>query len=173
MARTVRELAERHGETVHLALYESGEVVYVDKAEGWRPIRSYTQLGGRAPAHCVATGKMLLSLQPDPEIDRLARTPLERYTDTTIVDPAALREELATVRDRGYAVNNGEWREGVGGVAVFLVAGPTGTGLALGFSGPVQRITENLDELVGELRAAVAASPYDGLPAPHPTGPRA
>ncbi|MEW2573901.1 IclR family transcriptional regulator [Streptomyces sp. NPDC047070] len=156
----VRRLAEEHGETVHLATYERGKVTYIDKADGWHPIRSYTELGGTAPAHCVATGKMLLSVQPEGEITRLLSGGLDAHTETTITDPDALRRELTDTRERGYAVNHSEWRTGVAGLAVMVVSGPTGESVAIGFSGPEGRIRSRLDVLLGALKEAVAQSPF-------------
>ncbi|PUA82631.1 IclR family transcriptional regulator [Nocardioides currus] len=160
LAPVVRTLAAEHGETVHLAAYEPGHVTYIDKADGWQPIRSYTELGGTAPAYCVATGKMLLATQSPTEIERVIAAGLEAHTEHTITDPDALRAELAECRERGYAVNNSEWRSGVGGIAVEVVSGPTGESVALGFSGPDTRIAAKLDVLLGALRDAVAGSPF-------------
>lgn len=160
LAPVVRRLADLHGETVHLATYEQGQVTYIDKADGWHPIRSYTELGGTAPAYCVATGKMLLAVQPQGEIERVLRGPLEAHTPETVVDGAELRRQLAEARDQGYAVNRGEWREGVAGIAVPIVSGPTGDHVAIGFSGPRDRILGRIDELLAALRDVVAASPF-------------
>lgn len=160
LAPVVRQLAESHGETVHLATYEHGEVTYIDKAEGWHPIRSYTELGGTAPAHCVATGKMLLALQPAVEIERILTGGLDAHTATTITDGDALRQQLAEVRRDGYAVNRGEWREGVAGIALPIVTGPTGDHVAIGFSGPQDRILDRLGTLLGALRETVETSPF-------------
>lgn len=160
LSPVVRRLAQVHGETVHLATYERGDVTYIDKAEGWHPIRSYTELGGTAPAYCVATGKMLLALQPDAEVDRVLAQPLDAHTPTTVTDGDTLRRELAAALDQGYAVNRGEWREGVAGIAVPIVSGPTGERVAIGFSGPESRIAERADELLAALREAVEGSPF-------------
>ncbi|KQP83575.1 IclR family transcriptional regulator [Aeromicrobium sp. Leaf291] len=160
LSPVVQRLAETFGETVHLATYERGEVTYIDKAEGWHPIRSYTELGGTAPAYCVATGKMLLALQSSAEVDRVLSQPLAAHTPTTVTDPGALRSELATALEQGYAVNRGEWREGVAGIALPIVSGPTGEHVAIGFSGPEARIQDRADELLAALREAVEGSPF-------------
>lgn len=153
MART---LAEKFGETVHLAIYHEGDVVYVDKADGWQPIGSYSRLGGRAPAYCVATGKILLAGQGEEEVDRVLGRPLAAHTDLTLTNPQELRAELKTVREQGYAVNRGEWRPGVGGLAVPLrdLSGQVTAGL--GFSGPSERILAKRQELVEALLAGAA-----------------
>ncbi len=153
--RAVRELCEKYGETVHLAIYDQGEVVYIDKADAWQPIGSYTRLGGRAPSYCVATGKALLAHQPEREIERCLEIGLERFTSHTLTDPDELRLALARIRRDGHAINHGEWRQDVAGLAVPLFDAVGTPVAALGFSGPAARLLERSVELLEALRHAV------------------
>ncbi len=156
-APDVRSLSEEWGETVHLAVYDRGHVVYIGKEEGTHPIRSYTELGGRSPAYCVATGKVLLAAQGVLEWDRVVKSGLEKYTEATITSRANLISELEKVRAEGFAVNQGEWREGVGGIAVPILS-PAGETIAgMGFSGPSDRILPRLEELLEGLRKSAQA----------------
>jgi DNA-binding IclR family transcriptional regulator len=150
----IRQLAEEFGESVHLSVYNAGDTVYIDKAEGSHPIRSYTRLGGRAPAYCVATGKALLAHQPEEEQKRVADGSLERFTDKTITSPRRLMQELAGIRQAGFALNRGEWRSDVGGVAAAIIDVAGDPVAALGFSGPLQRIEERREELISALWSA-------------------
>lgn len=108
-------LEEMHlacGETVHLAILDEGEVVYIDKIESTRRVRMYSQVGRRAPAHCTGLGKALLAGLPDGPLDQvLQRRELRRYTARTITSADDLRDHLALVRKRGYAVDSGEHEE--------------------------------------------------------------
>ncbi|RCW63611.1 IclR family transcriptional regulator [Pseudorhodoferax soli] len=133
-------LAKETGETVHLSILEGAEVIYIDKIDSVQPIRAYSMVGGRAPAHAVATGKALLAAQRDSGINTLP-TKLPRFTPSTVVDRKVLREELAKAARFGYAVNRGEWREGVGGVAAPIFNGFERPVAALGISGPLERLT--------------------------------
>ncbi|NDZ18063.1 IclR family transcriptional regulator [Variovorax sp. WS11] len=133
-------LAKETGETIHLSVLEGVEVIYIDKIDSIQPIRAYSMIGGRAPAHAVATGKALLSVQPDPILDTLPKK-LARFTPATIVDRSVLRTELARAARLGYAVNRGEWREGVGGVAAPIFDGFDRPVAALGISGPLDRLS--------------------------------
>jgi IclR family transcriptional regulator, KDG regulon repressor len=157
LAGTVRRLADEHGESVHLAVYDRGSVVYIDKADGSHPVGSYTTLGGRAPAYCVATGKLLLAHADATTVEQLIAQGLEQHSPLTLTQPDALRLELERVRADGYAVNRGEWRLGVGGVAVPVLSPFNEVVAALGFSGPSDRILARLDELVLALREATGA----------------
>ncbi len=159
-AGTVRRLADEYGESVHLAVYDRGSVVYIDKADGSNPVGSYTVLGGRAPAHCVATGKLLLAHVDATALEQLVAAGLPKYSPLTLDSPDALRLELQRIAVDGYSVNRGEWRLGVGGVAVGVRSPFNEVVAALGFSGPSDRILSRMDELVLALREATGA---DGL----------
>jgi len=133
-------LAKETGETVHLSILEGAEVIYIDKIDSVQPIRAYSMIGGRAPAHAVATGKALLSAQPDSYFEAFPKR-LPKFTSATIVDRSLLRAELAKAARLGYAVNRGEWREGVGGLAAPIFDGFDRPVAAIGISGPLDRLT--------------------------------
>ena len=132
-------LTRQSGESVHLSLLDRGEVIYIDKLEGTHPVRAYSQIGGRAPCFCVATGKVLLAYQADDALHRVVASGLTRYTSKTITDRASLQRELIKVRANGYAINRGEWREGVWGVAAPILDASGVVTAALGVSGPANR----------------------------------
>jgi DNA-binding IclR family transcriptional regulator len=113
----LQRLNELTGETVHLALYERGDVIYVDKLDSRYPIIAQSHVGRRCPSTCVSTGRALLAYQPAAEIERVLEGPLPAFTPQTLTDPAALRELLAQVRRDGYATNRSSFREEVCGVA--------------------------------------------------------
>lgn len=152
---TVRKLSVDTGETVHLAVYDQGWSVYIAKHDGSYPISSYTRLGGRSPAYCVATGKVLLAAQPADEIEKVLAADLTKFSDKTITDPSELRKELGLIREKGYAVNDGEYRTEVGGIAIPIYS-PLGDLIAaIGFSGPADRIRVKSDELLRALNESI------------------
>lgn len=116
------------------------EVIYIDKIDSVQPIRAYSMVGGRAPAYAVATGKALLAAQPASYLDAFPAE-LQRFTAATIVEPAALKAELAKIARVGYAINRGEWRDGVGGLAATIFNGFERPVAALGISGPLERLS--------------------------------
>lgn len=137
-AEYVGNLSQVTGETVHLSILEGTEVVYIDKVDSPHPIRAYSQVGGQAPAYCVATGKALLAYAPEPLIDSISLQ-LIPITPKTITSPRALLAEMESIRANGYAVNQGEWREGVWGVAAPIWDGSGRVCAAIGISGPADR----------------------------------
>ena len=132
------KLSSQTGESVHLSILDGSEVVYIDKIEGTYPIAAYTRVGGRAPAYCVATGKAMLSYVEESKIKSIIPT-LEKFTSATLSSHAALCEDLAKIRELGYAVNKGEWREGVFGIAAPIMELDGKVIGAIGISGPSSR----------------------------------
>lgn len=126
-------------ETVHLSVLDGGDVIYVDKVDSPQPVRAYSVIGGRAPAYCVATGKVLLAHAPSEVVDKVCLQ-LQVYTPVTISSPGQLKAELQRVRENGYAVNKGEWREGVCGLAAPIRDSSGAVVAAVGISGPVDRL---------------------------------
>ena len=133
-------LAGETHETVHLSLLDDQEVLYIDKIDSPMPVRAYSRVGGRAPAYCVATGKAMLAYLPEAQLIA-SFTELTRYSPRTIINPEELRAELHKVREQGYAVNRGEWRESVCGVASPVFDASRRVCAAVGVSGPAERLT--------------------------------
>ena len=108
----MRELARAAGETVYVAVINGDEAVFLDKVEGEQTIRVHTPNGSRIPLHAGSAAKALLAFQSVDVIDRVLGR-LTPVTPFTIVNPTALRRELAAIRKNGFAIGEQEWREGV------------------------------------------------------------
>lgn len=137
-AEYMERLCRLSGETVHLSVLDGMEVVYLDKVESSHPVRSYSRVGGRAPAYCVATGKALLGYAPPALIDAVSLD-LKPFTPYTITMPNELKSELEKLRQTGYAVNRGEWLDGVCGIAAPIRDAGGHVCAAIGLSGPADR----------------------------------
>jgi IclR family KDG regulon transcriptional repressor len=133
------ELAAKTLETVHLSVLDDTDVIYLHKIDSPQPVRAYSTIAGRAPAYCVATGKALLAFQDEEYLERF-RGKLQPHTPKTLATGTALREELAQVREQGYALNRGEWRETVCGLAAPIFDATRRPLAAVGISGPVERL---------------------------------
>jgi DNA-binding IclR family transcriptional regulator len=102
-------LNARTGHTVHLASYEDGEAVYIDKYEGRHSVRMYSRIGKRAPLHCTAVGKVLVAAMSPAERHEVAHAlDYAVMTPNTITTPETYLAELGRVLERGYAVDNAE-----------------------------------------------------------------
>jgi IclR family KDG regulon transcriptional repressor len=134
------DLRNRTGETVHIAVLDGLEVVYVERRESPRTLRLFGQIGRRNGAHCTSTGKVLLAyLKPDELERRLEGHTLDPRTRYTITDHAALREELAKVRGRGYAMNLNESEIGMASIAAPIRDASGDVVAAISVAGPVAR----------------------------------
>lgn len=166
----LRALTEATGETSNLALVSEGGSVYVEQAPSPRLVRALGEVGRRAPLYCTGRGKAILSTYPEERFEAyLATEKLEPRTERTITSPAALREEVAIVRKRGYAVDDGEREADVRCVAAPVFDGGGACVGAISVSGPITRVSWEVIPEIGERvrRAADECSAQLGyLPAP-------
>ncbi len=132
------ELLARTGETVHLSVLDGDEVVYVHKLDSPNPVRAYTQIGGRAWAHCVATGKAMLAYRSTAALAGMAQS-LQSRTAATITEPDKFLLEMGRIRTQGFAVNRGEWNANVAGIAAPVTDARGSVIAAIGLSGPIDR----------------------------------
>jgi len=153
-----RPLARELGETVQLAILQGREVLYIGKQEGTQRVRLASEVGTRLPAHATSLGKCLLAFLPPDELENLlAQGPLVALTPRTITDPDVLRDELARVRERGYAIDRGETLPDVWCFGAPVRDAQGTVVAALSISVPVTRITpERSEELVAAARRAAA-----------------
>lgn len=139
----LEQLAAGTGETVHLVARNNDEVVYLykeDRRESVIHMASF--VGLRSPMYRTAVGKSILALLPEEEIRRIwDRSVIEPLTPNTIVRYDDLLENLAIVRQRGWAMDNEENELGV-----LCIAAPikdfTNTPIgAISISAPAARMT--------------------------------
>jgi IclR family acetate operon transcriptional repressor len=133
-------LVDALGETANMALLDGDQVLYVAQAPSRHSMRTFTEVGRRVLPHCTGVGKALLAqLGPAEAEEIVIRNGMPALTPETITSPAALQRELALVRARGYALDNGEQEIGVQCIAVPVPGAPALT--AISISGPNARLT--------------------------------
>jgi DNA-binding IclR family transcriptional regulator len=125
-------------ETVHIAIREDTDALYIDRIYGSRRVPQASRVGGRLPLHATAVGKVLLAFEESWVRDAVLSRPLESRTSNTHVDPDVLREELRTIRERGYALALNEARVGTSSIAVPVFQREGGIGAALGLVAPAE-----------------------------------
>jgi DNA-binding IclR family transcriptional regulator len=138
----LENLRDETKETVHLAVLDKMEVVYVEKLHGLHAIGiMHSQVGGRAPAYCTGLGKVLLAYT-DPGLVRMYYTKagLHRYSDATIQSVDALMKHLEKVRSQGYALDMGEHEAEVRCIAVPIFGLSSKVLAAISVSGPASRM---------------------------------
>lgn len=174
----VREIAHPHlvalnekcGHTVHLAVHEENEVLYIDKVESRYPVRMYSRIGKPVAITVAAVAKLLLADLPEPERRALAeKLDYPRYTSRSTHDATAFLAELATVREQGWATDLGGHEESINCVAA-PVRGADGR-LVAAMSVSAPNVVVSAEELLGLLplvrRTADAISrEYSGTAVP-------
>jgi DNA-binding IclR family transcriptional regulator len=145
------------GETAHLCMLDEGEVLYLEKVEAPRTVRIPSVVGQRYPVHCGASGKSLLAFLPEKQVDDLIRARgLKPYTRNTITTPARLKAELQLVRERGYALDNEEFEEGLKCIAAPVRDHSGRTVASIGVAGLAFRMTDDKLPVLAELIRDVA-----------------
>jgi len=115
LARPIaEELVGTLGETVHMGILEDTSAVYVLKVESRYTIRMHSRVGKSIPLYCTAIGKMLLAnLYKEARDDAIHRIKLVPFTPNTLKTQAALKKELAEIREAGWSMDREEHEEGV------------------------------------------------------------
>jgi DNA-binding IclR family transcriptional regulator len=138
----LKQLNAELDETVHLTVLEGNEVLYVECLESSKRLRTYSVLGVRAPLYCTSVGKAILAFLPSEEQNAiLDSTTFEKFTEHTITDKMYLLDELRTIAQRGYAVDNMEHEEGLRCVGAPIRSHAGRVFAAISVSGPSQRVT--------------------------------
>lgn len=139
------EVAQELGESANLAMIDRDMVVYVAQASSGHSMRMFTEVGRRVHTHCTGVGKAVLAQLEDSAVrEIMRRAGMPSATEHSITDVEALLAELATIREQGYAIDDGEQEIGVRCYAVPIPGAPTPT--ALSVSGPDTRVTEAFGE---------------------------
>jgi IclR family KDG regulon transcriptional repressor len=96
-------------ETVHLAVFDEDQVLYLDKVEGPHALRMPSRVGRRIPTYCTSLGKAMLSCLDDQEVKSIFRNQVLRpYTANTVKTLSRLLADLRMIRKHGYSVDNEE-----------------------------------------------------------------
>ncbi len=159
MGRAVmRGLMEATGETVNLGIDDGAEVVFISQFESHSPMRAFFRPGRRGPIHASGLGKAILAARPEDEVEALFRDrKLARFTDNTITGHKAFLAELATIRQRGWSLDDEEHTLGMRCIAA-AIHDEYGEPIAgVSVSGPSVRIPDARLAALGRAVADAAA----------------
>jgi DNA-binding IclR family transcriptional regulator len=159
----LERLLERTNLTAHLGAVFDHRVIFIDKLEPKSFIRFSTFPGMRSDIHISSLGKAIAAHLPEHELETIIATiGLGHYTVNTVTDPAAFAEELARIREQGYAVENEEGELGIRcvGAPIFDNAGRVVA--AVSVTGLVAQIAEEdfprLGVIVRDTAEAISAA---------------
>lgn len=118
----LERLSEQAQESVHLVTRDEDEVLYLFKQDVYSSsINMGSRVGLRNPMYCTGVGKSILAFLPEEEVKRIwDKTEIIQYTQSTIVDYPSFCEELKSIRENGYAIDDQEHELGIRCLAVPL-----------------------------------------------------
>jgi len=146
----LRGLVDAIGETCNLAALAGTEIVYLDRVETTWPLRLMLAPGSHVPLHATSSGKLLLSLLPKAQRDRLLeQLTLRSFTESTIVERKALQGELEETRKRRVGINRAEHLRGMLGIAVPVMLDRRRACAAVALQAPEARST--VEELMAHV----------------------
>jgi len=143
----LQTLARDTGEHVNLMIEEHGMGIFLDIVTGDDALYLDTHIGMRVYLHTTALGKAILARLPEDRYEGiLEERGLPRITDRTITSKSELDEEMAQIRDRGYAIDDGERIEGVQCVAAPIMGSEGDVLGAVSVSAPKSRMQDKMSE---------------------------
>lgn len=143
----LRELAEETGERAQFIVEEHGLAVYVHRKSGPRAVETDSGIGKRVALHATAAGKAILAHMDDERVNTIIKDRgLPALTAYTITERSSLFEELDTVRERGFSVNDQESTDGLRAIGVPVRGSDDDIIGALSVSGPTHRIKGEIYE---------------------------
>ena len=143
-------LSQETGEAIYLAVPEGLNIIYIDKVESLKPIRSWNPIGGSAPIHCVGTGKAILSSNFEQLRAKLDGR-LVRYTDKTLTTLDEVAADVKETRKRGYAFDRGEFRDRILSFGAPILLSDGEAIAALGISLPDINLNDGGEDRLGRL----------------------
>ena len=143
-------LASDTRETATLEMLVGRHMLILDEVRGHYVLGTLPWAGTRWPVHATSTGKVLLADMPGDALEHFLSEPLESYTARTLTEAAALRREVARVRQRGYAVSSEELEPGFVAVGAPVRAAGGRVVAALSLGGPKVRLTPERLETFAE-----------------------
>lgn len=150
------QLFEATHETIDLSTLSAGEVLFMDRFLSDQPERALPSVGAIYPAYTMSSGKALLAGLSDEEVGALyGGAPLQRLTDNTVADMAALKLQLDAIRAGGFSCDREE--HALGKCAIGLPVGVyQGVPLAISVVMPSQRFERQRAVVEQALRVCVA-----------------
>lgn len=142
-------------ETVHLAVRDGHEALYIDRLYSTKRVPRAARVGGRLPLHATGVGKVLLAFEEQWVREAYVARDLESPTRNTHVHPGRLLAELGTIRKQGYATTHEEVRAGSCSIAVPVLHDPDHAVAAIGLvmlSTESDRMSKFLPALHGTAR---------------------
>jgi IclR family KDG regulon transcriptional repressor len=136
----LHDLSDRYLENVNLAVLDEADVVYVDVIEGSQRVKLAAIPGQKLPAFCTASGKAILAFLPDDQVRHILERGMPKYTPTTRTSIEEFLDDIKLVRERGFAISEGEFEDGINAVAAPICNQPIAS---VSIAGPAYRLSRD------------------------------
>ena len=151
------KLRNATGETVHLAVLDGTEVVYLDRIESPNTLHLFTRIGTRMPAHSTSSGKAMLAYSAPAAVDAVVAKGLARLAPRTICTRPALERALDVIRTNGWAASVDESEPGLNSLAAPIFDYTAHVIAAISVAGPAERLSAAaMVRVAQQLREATA-----------------
>jgi IclR family KDG regulon transcriptional repressor len=154
----IRDLVDELNETVHLVSLQRDEIIYIEKVEGHSALTIYSHIGKRAPFHSTGVGKAILAHLNENEANRiLSSINLESFTKYTMTNIEEIKEQLHSIREQGYAVDDEEIELGLKCIAAPIFNHQGNVIASISCAAPKMRLDENrLPQVIAGIKRAAA-----------------
>lgn len=110
----LEQLADQTGASAVVTYIDGGHIINLEQFAGRSGVQVLSEVGARLPLHATAQGKLYLSLLPDADVCSVLRSRgMQAFTPHTLTTQEAVLEQLAQIRQNGYAIENGEYKIGL------------------------------------------------------------
>jgi len=151
----LHSLCDQYHENVNLTVLDDTDVVYVDVIESSQRVKLAASPGQRLPAFCTASGKAILAFVPEENVKSILERGMARYTQNTILSQKAFFENIEEARERGFALSEQEFEEGINAIAAPIFNSKSKPIASVSVAGPAYRLTrERMLEIGPDLVAA-------------------
>ncbi len=149
----LRDLVRACDESTSLTLLRGVHVVYLEVFQTSKALRIASRVGSITPAHCTAAGKIQLAFLPPRQLEQFLASPLKALTPRSLTDPEQIKRQLREAAERGYAMDDQEFDEGVRCIAVPIRDHHRHVIAGISITGPLSRMTDSRvrDELLPRL----------------------
>ncbi len=148
-------------EAIHLVVRDGTEIVYLYKEDpsSMSIVNMASRVGLRNPLYCTAVGKSILAALPEDEAEAIwDKSTITRFTNNTITTFARMKQEMAQIREKGYAIDNEEHERGVRCIAVAIRDFSGNAVAAISVSASASRLDDNrIDEISSEVMQAASS----------------
>lgn len=145
----IDEVCDKIEETVHVGMLDGADVVWIEKKECTKSIKTSTKIGARLPAYTTADGKMILCYIDKEKVKNYLPKKIPQYTKNTITNKLEFFKKLEEIKENGYNIDNEEFVEGIKCVAAPIFDHEGKVRFSLSTTGPAFRMTdERIKDLV-------------------------